>query len=53
MSLYKLFKEKRTLETSLPTILPQYVLMDIYNAEEFGLFYQALRDKYLHHKGDR
>ena len=53
MSLYKLFKEKRTLETSLPTILPQYELMDIYNAEGFGLFYQALRDKSLHDKGER
>ena len=53
MSLYKLFKEMRTLETSSPTILPQYELMDIYNAEGFRLFYQAIRDKSLHHKGER
>ena len=29
-------------ETSLPTILSRYKLKDIYNADEFELFYQGL-----------
>ena len=29
-------------ETSLPTILSRYELKDIYNADDFGLFYQGL-----------
>ena len=29
-------------KTYLPTILSKYVLKDIYNGNEFGLFYQAL-----------
>ena len=29
-------------ETYLPTTLSKYELKDIYNADEFGLFYQAL-----------
>ena len=29
-------------ETSLPTLLSNYDLKDIYNADEFGLFYQCL-----------
>ena len=29
-------------ETSLPTLLSNYGLKDIYNADEFGLFYQCL-----------
>ena len=39
-------------ETYLPTILSKYELKDIYNANEFGLFYQALPDKSLHYKGE-
>ena len=39
-------------QTYLPTILKKYKLMDIYNADEFGQFYQALEDKSLHHKGE-
>ena len=30
------------LETTLPTILYRYSLQDIFNADEFGLFYQFL-----------
>lgn len=40
-------------ETYLPTILSRYELKDVYNADEFGLFYQALPDKSLHFKGER
>ena len=40
-------------ETYLPSILSKYELKDIYNADEFGLFYQALPDKSLHYKGKR
>ena len=40
-------------ETCLPTILSKYELKDIYNADEFGLFYQALLDKSLPYKGER
>ena len=36
-------------ETYLPTILSKHELKDIYNADEFGLFY----DKSLHYKGER
>ena len=32
-------------ETSLPTFLSNYDLEDIYNANEFGLFYQCLPNK--------
>ena len=32
-------------ETSLPTYLSNYDLEDIYNADEFGLFYQCLPNK--------
>ena len=32
-------------ETLLPTILSKYKLEDIYNADEFGLFYQPLPEK--------
>ena len=39
-------------ETYLPTILSKYELMDICNADELGLFYQALPDKSLHCKGE-
>ena len=37
-------------ETRLPTILSNYELPDIYNADEFGLFFQALPSKSLHLK---
>ena len=40
-------------ETYWPTILSKYELKDIYNADEFDLFYQALPDKSLHYKGER
>ena len=40
-------------ETALPTILSKYALRDIYNCDEFGLFYQALPNKTLHLKGKR
>ena len=32
-------------ETALPTLLSNYGLENIYNADEFGLFYQCLPDK--------
>ena len=32
-------------KTTLPTILSKYELKDIFNADEFGLFYQCLPDK--------
>ena len=42
-------------ETTLPTILARYELKDIYNADynadEFGLFYQALPSKFLRFRG--
>ena len=37
-------------ETSLPTLLSNFELKDIYNADEFGLFYQRHPEKYLHLK---
>ena len=40
-------------ETRLPTILSNYELTDIYNADEFGLFFQALPSKYLHLKEEK
>ena len=39
-------------ETSMPTILSRYKLKDIYNADDFGLFYQGLPKKTLHLKGE-
>ena len=39
--------------THLPTILSRYDLRDIYNADEFGLFYQQLPTKSFHLKGER
>ena len=35
-------------ETSLPTLLSNYDLKDIYNTNEFGLFYQMHPEKSLH-----
>ena len=40
-------------ETTLPTILSNYNLEDIFNADEFGLFYQCLPDKTYHLKGEK
>ena len=40
-------------ETHLPTILSRYELKDIFNTDEFGLFYQAMPNKSLHFKGER
>ena len=40
-------------ETRLPTILSNYSLADIYNADEFGLFYQALPSKTMHFKDEK
>ena len=39
-------------ETSLPTLLSNYDLKDIYNANEFGLFYQMYPEKSLHLKNE-
>ena len=40
-------------QTHFPTILSRYELRDIYNADEFGLFYQQLPTKSFHLKGER
>ena len=40
-------------ETTLPTILSNYKLNDIFNADEFGLFYQCLRNKTFHLKSEK
>ena len=40
-------------QTYLPMILSRYDLRDIYNAGEFGLFYQQLPTKSFHLKGER
>ncbi|XP_068734441.1 tigger transposable element-derived protein 6-like [Montipora capricornis] len=40
-------------QTTLPTILSSYNLADIYNADEFGLFSQALSEKSLHVKSEK
>ena len=40
-------------ETTLATILARYELKDIFNANEFGLFYEALPSKSLHFRGKR
>ncbi len=40
-------------ETTLPTLLSQYDLKDIYNADEFGLFYQCLPSGSLHYKSEK
>ena len=39
-------------QITLPTILPKYHLNQIYNAEKFGLFYRAQRNKSLHLKNE-
>ena len=40
-------------ETTLPTLLARYQLKDIFNVDEFGLFYEALPSKSLHFRGKR
>ena len=40
-------------ETTLQTLLARYQLKDIFNADEFGLFYEALPSKSLHFRGKR
>ena len=40
-------------ETVLPTILSNYEPRNTFNADEFGLFYQALPKKTLHLKGEK
>ena len=39
-------------ETTLPTLLSNYKLEDICNADKFGLFYQCLPNKTLHLKSE-
>ena len=51
---YKSVTDKMTTswnETTLPTILSNYKLEDLFNVDEFGLFYQCLTDKTYHLKG--
>ena len=40
-------------ETTLPTLLTNYSLENIYNADEFGLFFQHLRDKSYRLKSEK
>ena len=40
-------------ETELPTILKNYELENIFNADEFGLFYQQLPSRSLSKKGEK
>ena len=40
-------------ENSLPTLLPNNDLQNIYNAYEFGLFYQMYPKKSLHPKKEK
>ena len=40
-------------ETTLPTIISRYESRDIYNADEFGLFYKELPTKSVHLKGEK
>ena len=40
-------------ETSLPTLLLNYDLKDIYNADEFGFFYQCLPNKTYQLKSEK
>ena len=40
-------------ETHLPTILSRYDLQEIFNADEFGLFYQMPPTNTYHTKGER
>ena len=40
-------------ETTLPTILSRYALKDIFNVDEFGLFYQILPCKTKHFQSQK
>ena len=40
-------------ETTLPTLLSNYKLENIFNADEFGLFYQCLPNKTYHLSGEK
>ena len=40
-------------ETTLPTLLARNQLKEIFNGDEFGLFYEALPSKLLHFQGKR
>ena len=40
-------------ETTLPTIISRYDSRDIYNADEFGLFYKTLPTKSMHLKEEK
>ena len=40
-------------ETTLPIILARYQLKDVFSADEFGLFNEALPSKSLHFRGKR
>ena len=40
-------------KTTLPTLLSNYKLEDIFNADKFGLFYQCLPNKTLHLKSEQ
>ena len=40
-------------ETTLPAIISNYKLEDIFNADKFGLFYQILSSKTLHLKSEK
>ena len=40
-------------ETTLPTLLSNYKLENIFNVDEFGLFYQCLPNKTYHLSGEK
>ena len=40
-------------ETRLPTFLPNYLVADIYNTDEYALLYQALPSKSMHLKKEK
>ena len=40
-------------ETTLPTLLSNHTLKDIFNADEFGLLYQCLLSKTYHLYGEK
>ena len=40
-------------ETTLPTIQSHYELKDVFSANEFGLFYQALSSETMHFKSQK
>ena len=40
-------------ETIFPTLLSNYDLKDVFNADEFGLFYECLPNKTYHLTGEK